>query len=274
VVPQKQEFSFKKVQSWDDLTKTFKYLMADRWLFRGQARDWCLKSTLERHVSSWELDPTHAPALEAALAREFRRRARGEDQLLIKDDMLSCLALMRHHGAPTRLLDCTYSPFVAAQAALREGLNPQQDAVIWCFSTEWMEEHCRRVLGRASVKLGPNGRRRIRFDTLLKRSPPAKLVVHDNPYFLNERLTAHQGAFLFAGDIRRPFYENLQSMKGWDHRENVCKLYLCFEKKVEALKILKRMNVTSTVLFPGLDGFARSLGEELTFYDEVYGGRA
>src|SRR5262249_1853263 len=191
--------------------------------------------------------------------------------------MLYCLALMRHHGAPTRLLDCTYSPFVAAQTALREGLNPKRDPVIWCFHPEWMEEHCRRVLGRVSDKLGgPDGQRRMRFDALLKRSPPAKIVVHDNPYILNQRLTAHQGVFLFAGDIRRSFSENLKSMRGWDLGKNVCKLYLRFDdtKKVEALKLLKRMNVTSTVLFPGLDGFARSLGEELLFYDEVYGAQS
>ena len=181
MVPPTQEFSCKNVQCWDDLIERIKYLMEGRWLYRGQAHDWCLTSTLERHISSWEIDPNHAPVLEAALAREFRRRARVEDQPLIQDDMLSCLALMRHHGAPTRLLDCTYSPFVAAQTALREGLDHEHVPVLWCFSTEWMGEHCRRVLGRAGEsKLGP-GQRRIRFDTLLKRSPRAKIVVHDNP---------------------------------------------------------------------------------------------
>jgi hypothetical protein len=30
------------------------------------------------------------PALEKALAREFRRRVRGEEQPLIQDDMLAC----------------------------------------------------------------------------------------------------------------------------------------------------------------------------------------
>jgi hypothetical protein len=65
-------------------------------------------------------------------------------------------------------------------------------------------------------------------------------------------------------------------MKGWHLGENVFKLNLRFDniKKVGAVKTLKRMNVSSTVLFPGLDGFARSLGEELPFYDELYGGRA
>jgi hypothetical protein len=274
MVPARQEFASKDMQSWEELIKTMNDLMkVSGWLYRGQAHDWPLQSTLERHVNSWELRSEHTPRLEAALAREFRRRVRGEEQSFIQDDMLNCLALMRHHGAPTRLLDCTYSPFVAAQTALREGLNPTHRPVIWCFSTDWMNQHCWRVLGRASVKLGPDGRGRIRFDALSKRTPPAKLVVHDNPYFLNERLTAHQGAFLFAGDIRRSFCENLKAMKGWHLGENVLKLYLDFNKpgKKAAMKTLKRMNVSSTVLFAGLDGFARSLGEELPFYDEVYG---
>jgi hypothetical protein len=245
MVPLRQEFSSKDARSWDELIKTIKSLMEGLWLYRGQAHDWPLQSTLERHVNSWALAPNHAPALEVALAREFRRRARGEEQPFIQDDMLSCLALMRHHGAPTRLLDCTYSPFVAAQTALREGLIPKHLPVIWCFNAEWMEKHCRRVLGRACDKLGPDGRRRIRFDTLSKRR--RKLVVHDNPYFLNQRLTAHQGVFLYAGDIGRPFCENLKSMEGWHLRKNVFKLYLRFDniEKVEAVKTLKRMNCIS-----------------------------
>jgi hypothetical protein len=123
------------------------------------------------------------------------------------------------------------------------------------------------------VQLGPDNRRRIRFDALSKLRPHAKLVVHDNPYFLNERLTAHQGVFLFAGDIRRSFRENLKAMEGWQLKENVFKLYLDFDinRKKAAVTTLRRMNVSSTVLFPGLDGFARSLGEELPFYDEIYG---
>src|SRR5262245_65885813 len=103
--------------------------------------------------------------------------------------MLTCLALMRHHGAPTRLLDCSYSPFVAAQTALREGLKPER--LIWCFNTKWLDCHCERVLGSAASALSPDGKRRIRFDVLSGRRP--KVVAHDNPYFLNERLTAHQG---------------------------------------------------------------------------------
>jgi hypothetical protein len=33
--------------------------------------------------------------------------------------------------------------------------------------------------------------------------------------------------------------------------------------------MLKRMNLSSAALFPGLDGFARSLGEHLFHFDEL-----
>ena len=125
--------------------------------------------------------------------------------------------------------DATYSPFVAAQTSLRDGL--EDVPVIWCFNPYWMEQHHNQILGQTE--------RSTRLDALIKRTP--LLVTHDNPYFLNRRLTAHQGVFLCPGDISKPFVKNL-----------------------------KRMNVSSTVLFPGLDSFARSLGEELPHYDEIY----
>jgi hypothetical protein len=74
MAPAKQKFSSKKVKSWNELIKTIKHLKGRHWLYRGQAHDWPLQSSLERHVNSWDIDPNHAPTLETALAREFCRR--------------------------------------------------------------------------------------------------------------------------------------------------------------------------------------------------------
>jgi hypothetical protein len=147
-VVDQQPFFTETIESWDHLVKTVRQLSDGRWLYRGQAHDWCLKSTLQRSIEDWSLNLSRAPALEEALIRESRRRVRGKEHSFIKDDVLNCLALMRHHGAPTRLLDCTYSPFVAAQCALREGLNAKHCPVIWCFNADWMEKHCEQVLGQ------------------------------------------------------------------------------------------------------------------------------
>jgi hypothetical protein len=49
-------------------------------------------------------------------------------------------------------------------------------------------------------------------------------------------------------------------------------LDLDLEKLVQFVGRLRRMNVNSAVLFPGLDGFARSLGEQLIHFRELATG--
>src|SRR5216684_3693164 len=46
-------------------------------------------------------------------------------------DSFHWLALMQHHGAPTRLLDFTWSPYVAAFFALERATS---DAAIWAIN--------------------------------------------------------------------------------------------------------------------------------------------
>ena len=47
------------------------------------------------------------------------------------DDDFQWLALMQHHGAPTRLLDFTWSPYVAAFFALERATS---DAAVWALN--------------------------------------------------------------------------------------------------------------------------------------------
>ena len=58
---------------------------------------------------------------EERAIRIFRRKAHIylPDRTVLSDD-LRCLAMMQHHGAPTRLFDFTKSPYVAAFFALEQ----------------------------------------------------------------------------------------------------------------------------------------------------------
>jgi hypothetical protein len=60
-------------------------------------------------------------------------------------------------------------------------------------------------------------------------------------------------------------------MDEWDSKNNICKIVLNLEpeKLIQFARTLRRMNISSAALFPGLGGFSRSLGEHLFHYDEL-----
>lgn len=97
-------------------------LESTNWIFRGLGdSEFRLKPAIERHAHQKSIPWL---ALEKLVALEFRSRARthlSASTLPDSQDDLSWLALMQHYSIPTRLLDFTFSPFVALYFAVREG---------------------------------------------------------------------------------------------------------------------------------------------------------
>src|SRR6266446_2699427 len=262
------QFAGKTITSWKQFNSS-EVFDRNNWIFRGQSEDKPLATTLERRLLSWGIDLKRGPAIERALLREFRRRLRGEEYTRAKDNKLYCLALMQHHGAPTRLLDYTYSPFVAAQRAIKEG-KQEKDHAIWCFNPHWMDTNFKTLFGEEKAKNHDDTRDDTTFDPIYMN---VKSFVHqENPLLLNERLTIQQGLFLCPGNAGQRFLENVHAMNGWKSENNVYKLRLVLthEERAVFARMLKRMNLSSAALFPGLDGFARSLGEHLVHFNELY----
>ena len=109
-----------RVQSWSQFND---YITSrDGWAFRGQSdASWPLLSSLPRRLQQNNVDRDQWRQREERAIRIFRRKAHVylPDKSALDDD-LRCLAMMQHHGAPTRLLDFTKSPFVAAFFALEQ----------------------------------------------------------------------------------------------------------------------------------------------------------
>lgn len=80
-------------------------------IFRGQGNArWPLKASLDRSLTHV---PTHVrQRVHEGMLSSFRERAKGDTPLPTSD--AEVLALMQHYGAPTRLLDWSDSPYIAA----------------------------------------------------------------------------------------------------------------------------------------------------------------
>src|SRR5262249_23224368 len=134
--------------------------------------------------------------------------------------------------------------------------------VMWCFRAEWLEDQasrkvgCRKVQARNDDKARKNGS----FEKLYE-DKDKKFVLHENPLRLNERLSIQQGIFLCPATVGSSFLSNLRAMNGWNLKNNIRKIVLNLETNnlIEFARTLRRMNISSAALFPGLDGFCRSL---------------
>jgi hypothetical protein len=275
-MPNGAPFCTREICSWKDFLNAV--ASKDRnWIFRGQTNDLELSSTLERALTGWKVDLKEAVIIEIQLLREFRRRVGDLIYDKIHNDTLYCMALMRHYGAPVRLLDCTYSPFVAAKFAIETG---GWESVIYCFNCTWCEKIASELFGTDVVrKRGSDTTRNdatFRPMYLLPEGKRQKFVLQENPLYLNDRLTIQQGVFLCPGDISRSLLENIQSMEGWRSESNILKVKLRMDSTNldEFAGRLKTMNLSSAALFPGLEGFAKSLGEQILHFRQLAKQRA
>lgn len=123
-----------RIDSIGDLSREVKGLVdsSRKWLFRGQSdARWDLLPSVHRGYSSQQ---------ERYLTNEFRVRARSRYPACpSNDDYPGWLALMQHYGLPTRLLDWTYSPLVAAFFSVHPDYAAPQgeagcDACVWVLS--------------------------------------------------------------------------------------------------------------------------------------------
>jgi len=232
----------------------------DGWAFRGQGdARWPLQSSLSRYLSQYVRDRSVWNIQEQRAIRIFRRKAHNYiPDVGALDDDLRCIGLMQHHGAPTRLLDFTKSPFVAAFFALERACCT---SAVYAVNTPalWMNRAVpvnTPQLTRDMIDPRQNGN----FEEFFLPNENA-VIWFGEPTEMDQRLIAQAGTFVLPGMLDKPLDEILAEYVGED--ELICKLELPVGLREDAMRSLYRMNITNASLFPDLEGLARSIALEL-----------
>jgi hypothetical protein len=273
---------YARVERLNSATHVFAALASEQfrsghWVFRGQgSAQWPLLPSLERFARSIVDLPG---VIEEYAVREFQRRAHHyANSLPETSSKLEWLALMRHHGSPTRLLDFTKSPYVAAFFAATDAICDDA-AAIWAIDALALKKHAAEVLKAEPMSfwVAEIGKKCLEgasfsdpeiFNRLGQGIGPMPSVVAPvEPFRFNERMVLQQGLFLcpFAVGLGLAFegalvnvLQRARSSAGGG-QELLYKLVIEPPAHPHVLRELHRMNVNYASLFPDLDGLARSL---------------
>ena len=240
------------ITSWDDLDLRVKAKQSPggwKMAFRGQSDcAWSLEPSLTRVLREKFLPPHDAHALEQHALEEFTEHAKyvkTHDGRVVRDlptEKLEWWAMMQHYGAPTRLLDWSLSPYVAAYFAVCDHWD--RDGLLWYFSEQAVR-----------------ARTMIREMTKEIKEVESWFGVYD-PQRRHDRLESQRGVFTLSDNL---FDSHETIIDKWLNDGIPGRMYGNFripaEFKPAILHALTAMGITARSLFGDLDGLGQSIGE-------------
>ena len=224
-----------------------------KWIYRGQGdSSWGLQTSIDRMFEDPLSISTSKLNTEIALLKRFQRESHhyGINNI----DLLNIpewLSLMQHYGAPTRLLDWTHSPWVGLFFAIVE-LGDKKNAALWLADWTAIDNKGNSTV-KDKFKCDHNLVSVENFSDVINSGDG---VIKLNSFKQNQRQIIQQGTFLFPLNVEKTFEENLGSTLT---KSELTKIILPYDIKHDLMRTLYRMNISYTTLYPGIEGFGRSL---------------
>lgn len=198
--------------------------------------------------------------LESHLLRNFKKYA--HKSLVESDSLWHWLSLAQHHGLPTRLLDWTYSPYVALHFATCNLDKFDTDGVVWRVNYAQAHDSLPAKLKRALKKQGGMV---FTTETLADaiwtlpeldalRGKGRDFVIFFEPPSIDDRIVNQFAYFSVLSNPRLAMNEWLAA-----NPADSAKIIIPKQLKWEIRDKLDQANITERVLFPGLDGLCRWL---------------
>ncbi|MCL2650765.1 MAG: FRG domain-containing protein [Candidatus Azobacteroides sp.] len=239
-------YTIKRFKSWNQF-KDFANQFSENWLFRGQSDSaWDLKSSFERTDFFKKYD-----GIESSFLIDFQRGAKNFlTERETPTDLIEWLALMQHHGAPTRLLDFTKSVYIASYFAF-ENVDPKTENVaVWAINIKVI--HDRVVQHLKLSQLTDKD-----FETIFYSNDESCILPVES-FQMNRRYSLQQSIFVSPGNSHESFMEQLQFLDE-DITKVVLKITLPSKLKNEVLRDLQKMNINRASIFPDIDGYSVAL---------------
>lgn len=259
------------IKSWDELQRavfdgvwdaSIMRYRANR-VYRGASdKKWGLLPKLNR-------DCAHDLTLEQPIIRSFKKY--GYADLVNYESIWQILPLAQHHGLPTRLLDWTYSPLVAAHFATQDISMYDRDGAIWCVDVEATN----RLLPARLNQCLTEAKSHIFSLELLERELPTledMARVSDKPFALFfepasmlDRIANQYALFSVSSDPRVNMGDLL------DASGDYCvKMIIPNHVKLEIRDKLDYVNVSERMIYPGLDGVCKWITRQYSDLGPIY----
>ncbi len=191
--------------------------------------------------------------LERHLIRNFRKYAHRERP---GPTMWDWVSLAQHHGLPTRLLDWTFSPLIAAHFAT--ATRPDEEAVVWAVDCAAAHELLPdELLG----SLDQEGATVFTTELLARHAPTTtelERLADDEPFVLFFEPPSLDDRIVNQSAVLSTMSHARAQMDDWiEAHPDLCHCWkISPEGKVEIRERLDQANITERVLMPGLDGLA------------------
>jgi hypothetical protein len=283
-------------QSWIEAKEYGQNL--PNFVYRGQANNkWPLTTSLERAAKRYKCPPDQIYNKEKHIIREFKARAHHfVNSPPDNREVIEWLSIIQDFGGPTRLLDFTTSFYVAAFFALE---SADDDACVWAINSLPLAFPPYIIDSTGGEKIFVDNHYEsidftseevVRYAESFIQNPSKafNLILRIKPTRLNERIAIQKGLFLFSCDLSNSFENNLcetfglpfemldtsnasdsqgllDNLKSQTANDTlnldtaIIKINLPKQLQLHAIKDLHNMNIDAATLFPGLEGFARSL---------------
>ncbi|MCC7021277.1 MAG: FRG domain-containing protein [Thermomicrobiales bacterium] len=191
---------------------------------------------------------------EQHLLRNFRKYAYLD--VRPTDSVWYWLAVGQHHGLPTRLLDFTYSPYVALHFATARLNRMDRDGLIWCVDVDKTTRDLPPKLAGLLEEAGAHVFTESMLNRVVRTLPeldalPGEFALFLEPPSLDDRIVNQFALFALMSNPTACLDDWLYARPDAYRR-----IVIPAALKWEVRDKLDQANITERVLFPGLDGLS------------------